>query len=228
MDTNELKSIWQAYDAKLEKSLKLNLYCVQTIQIQKVKSAYTSLIVFKIVEIFIGLLFIYFLGNFLYNNLTEIYFVAAAGILIMFFLLIIIGGIKQIFLITQINYNQALVENQKKLALMQSSVLLQSSVIKYLRLSFLSLPFYTAYIIIGFKIFFNIDIVVNGDKYWWISQVILSILFIPLSIWLYNKISYKNMHISWVRKLIENAGGESIRKAMSFIKELNEFEKEMV
>ena len=228
MDTPELKDIWQAYDAKLEKSLKLNLHCIETIQTQKVKSTFALLKFFKLLEIIIGVLLIFFLGNFLYNNLTETYFVVAAGILMVFCSLAIIGSIKQIVLISQISYTQNILDNQKKLALLQSSVLLQSSIIKYLRLAFLSLPFYTAYIIIGFKIFFTIDIVAQGDKYWWISQIIISILFIPLSIWLYNKISYKNMHIKWVRKLIENAGGKSISKAMGFIKELNEFEKDMV
>lgn len=228
MDTTELKSIWQAYDAKLEKSLKLNLHCIQTIQTQKIKSTFTSLKAFKITEIIIGVLLIFFLGNFLYNNITEAYFVVAAGILMVFCSLAIIGSIKQIALITQISYTQNVVNNQKKLALLQSSVLLQSSIIKYLRLVFLNLPFYTAYIIIGFKIFLNTDIVARGDKNWWISQITISILFIPLSIWLYNKISYKNMHINWVRRLIENAGGKSISKVMDFIKELNEFEKDIV
>ena len=224
MDTDELKSAWQAYDAKLEKSLQLNLHCIEAIQAQKVASTFTSLKIFKSIEIIIGVFVIFFLGNFLYENLTKTYFVAAAAIVMLFCVVAIAGSVKQIVLINQTSYTRSVLYNQKKLAFLQSSVLLQSSIIKYLRLAFLSLPFYTAYIIIGFKLFFNTDIVLLGDKYWWMAQIALSILFIPLSIWLYNKLSYKNMHIGWVRKLIESAGGKSISKAMDFIKELNEFE----
>ena len=38
MELNDVKSLWQAYDSKLERSLKLNLHCLDLIQAQKVKS----------------------------------------------------------------------------------------------------------------------------------------------------------------------------------------------
>ncbi len=35
MELSEMKSIWQAYDEKLERSLKLNLHCLEVLQAQK-------------------------------------------------------------------------------------------------------------------------------------------------------------------------------------------------
>lgn len=227
MDTTDIKSIWQTYDAKLEKSLKLNLHCLQTIQSHKVNSSFTTLTLFKIVETILSVLLFVFLGNFLYQNLVQVYFVLSAAILMAFCMLSMIGSINQLYQIQQIDITQNIIDNQRKMALLQSVILFQSSIIKYLRMGFLSLPFYTAYIIIGCKIFFNFDIVLHGGKYWWLSQIAISILFIPLSIWLYKKIAYKNMHINWVRKLIEQAGGKSISKVLHFIKELDEFEKDI-
>jgi hypothetical protein len=227
MDTNELKNMWQAYDARLEKSLTLNARCIEAIQSQKVKSAFTSLRSYKIYEMALGLLFLFALGKFLYANQAKFYFVAAAGVLMLFCVVAIIGAVKQIALIAQTRYDQNIIDNQKKLTMFQSSVLLQTSIIKYLRLLLLSLPFYTAYIIIGFKLLFNIDIVTTGDHTWWIAQIILSLLFVPVSLWLYGKISINNMHIKWVRTFIESAGGKSIGKALRYIKELDEFEKDL-
>jgi len=43
MELNEIKSMWRAYDAKLEKTLRLNQHFLEMIQAQKVKSRLTPL-----------------------------------------------------------------------------------------------------------------------------------------------------------------------------------------
>lgn len=65
MELSELKSIWQAYDNKLERSLKLNLHCLELIQAQKVKSKLRPLLWQRVIEIVFHSVVIYWLGGFL-------------------------------------------------------------------------------------------------------------------------------------------------------------------
>jgi len=219
MDANELKNIWQAYDAKLEKSLKMNEHCIEAIQIQKAKRQFKSLLIGRIVELAIAVALLLFMGSLLYSNIDNIGISVSAGIIMVFAIISISGCIRQIRIITQINYSESVTEIQSKLAL------LQTNMVRYLRLAFLILPFYTAYIVVGFKLIFDVDIVAKGNVNWWIGQIVVSVLFIPLSIWLLKKLSFENMHLKLIRVLIEGAGGKSVVKAMSFIKEIDEFKK---
>jgi hypothetical protein len=58
MSTDEFQQIWKAYDAKLEKSLQLNLRLLQEVQSQKAKSVLRSFIASRTIGIVIGILYL--------------------------------------------------------------------------------------------------------------------------------------------------------------------------
>jgi hypothetical protein len=51
---------------------------------------------------------------------------------------------------------------------------------------------------------------------------------IPIGVWLYREISYKNINKKWVKNIIEKSAGNSVTKAMEFLKELEEFKKDLI
>ena len=51
MELSEVKSIWQSYDSKLEKTLKLNLHFLELIQSQKIKSKLAPVFWQRVIEI---------------------------------------------------------------------------------------------------------------------------------------------------------------------------------
>ena len=93
-----------------------------------------------------------------------------------------------------------------------------------LRLIFLSIPFYFTYMIIGFKVLHDFDIFSNADSSWFVWNLALTILFIPLTLWLVKILNYKT-RTKWVQKLIVDNGGKQIRSAIQFLSEIEEFEK---
>jgi hypothetical protein len=137
-----------------------------------------------------------------------------------FFIIAFSNCIRQIVIIREIDYSKSITDIQRKLTL------LQSHIVDYIRLTFLMLPTYLAYPIIAFKVLGNFDIVSQFNHNWWIAQIIFNILLIPLCIWLYREVSYKNFHKKWVRYIIEKSAGNSVRKAMDFIKEIDEYKKD--
>jgi hypothetical protein len=220
MELNELKSVWQAYDKKLEKSLKLNLRCLEMIQGQKVKSRLVSLLRLRVLEVMLHLVIIFWLTGFLYTHFFETWFAVSAGLLLVFFIIAFINCIKQIVLIKEIDYSEDITTIQRKLTL------LQSHIVDYIRLTFLCMPTYLAYPVIAFKAFANFDIVSQLSRGWWIGQLSFTVLLLPLCAWLYRQVRYKNIHKKWVKYIIEKSAGDSVSKAMEFIREIDELKRD--
>lgn len=223
MELHELKSIWQAYDNKLEKSLKLNLHCLQTIQAQKVKSKLTPLLWLRIFEVLLHVGTIYWLTGFLYRHFFQIQYAVSAMVVILFFTMAFINCIRQVIIIKQMDYSNDIVSIQSSL------IVLRTHLINYVKLSFLCLPTFLAYPIIGFKAGWDLDIVAHFHHNWWTAQIVFSVLMIPVCIWLYKQVSYKNMHKKWVRNLIvQSLGSGSVGKAIEVVNEIEDLKREYV
>jgi len=215
MELSEMKAIWKAYDDKLEKSLQLNMHCLEMIQTQKVKNKLKALLWQNIAGIILHVIVIQWLAGFLIKHFTEIKFAIAAIVLILFFALALVICVKQIILIKQIDYSEDILSIQKKLTL------LQIQIVNYVRLTFLCIPTYLAYPIIAFKALGDFDISTVNQK-WWIANLAFTILIIPICFWLYDQVSYKNIHKKWVKFIILNSAGTRVSKAMEFMKEIDE------
>lgn len=216
MELGELKSIWQAYDTKLERSLKLNLHCLQLIQSQKIKSKLKPLLWLRIAEIALHSIVIIWLAGFLFKNIFAVQYVLAAAALMLFFAIALANGIKQVMLLKEINNNEDILTIQKKLTL------LQSHIADYIRLTFLGIPTYLAYPVIAFKVLVNFDIVSQFSHNWWMVQLAFTIILIPICIWLYSQATYKNIHKKWVKYFFEKSAGTRVSKAMEFVKDIDD------
>lgn len=213
----ELKQLWHTYDEKLERSLSLNKQCIEMIQAQKIKSKLKGLLILRIAEGLIHIAALLYLLKFLAIHFFEFQFSISAAILILFFIVAFTNCIKQIILIMQIDYSESITDIQRKL------MLLNTHIVNYMRLSFLVLPTYWAYPVIGLKVLANIDVFVMFTGGWWLSQVVFSLLLFPVCVWLYKEVSIKNLHKKWVRYIIEKSGGQSVSKAMQFIKQIDDY-----
>ena len=222
MELSEIKSMWQAYDSKLEKSLKLNIRCLEMIQAQKVKSKLTPLLWLRVIEIILHVIVIFWLFTFLYKNLFLPVYAVSAFVLIAFYILAFINCLKQIIVIKQMDYSNDIVTIQSSL------IIIKTHIINYVRLSFLCIPIFLAYPIVGMKALTNVDFVSHLSSSWWKAQIFTSIVFIPICLWLFKQVSYKNMHKKWVRDVIQTSSGKRVTKAMEFIKELETLKREQV
>ncbi len=222
MELNELKTIWKAYDTKLEKSLKLNLRCLEMIQAQKIKSKLTPLLWLRVFEAIVHIAAIMWTGNFLFAHFFEVQFSVSAAVLMLFFIIAFSNCLIQIIIIKQIDYSENIISIQRKLNM------LQSYIINYIRLTFLVIPTWLAYPVILFKAVANFDIISQFYRPWWQWNIAFTIIIIPICVWLYRQISYKNIHKKWVKFIIEKSAGSSVTKALEFIKELDELKEAAV
>ena len=220
MELDSLKAMWQQHE--LEKSTHLNLHTLGLIQAQKVKSVLAPLFWQRVIEITLHSIAIILLAIFCFYNYEQWPYEISAYMLIFFYSLNLKNCLFQLRSLNSIDTNKDVISIQSSLAKIQSNNL------NFLRLSvlfipaLLSFPVVISKAIIDLKLnsVLNFDIIQQTNGNWWIAQVIAFAILIPLGIWFYKEVNYKNVHKKWVNNLIEKASGIRVKKAVEYIKEL--------
>lgn len=217
MEAVELNKIMKAYDNKLDKSLQLNLSSMNALQLKKTQNSTKKILRSRIYEVVIFSFLAIFFGWYIANNWEQTHLVISGIILHVFSLIALVGSIGQVVLLQQIDFSKPIVEIRKKIELVNAHGLL------FVKLIFLSAPVWWSYAIVGLDLFWGIDIYVHLDQDFVVRYLVINfLLIIPLA-WLFNKLSYKNLHIKWVRKTIRLFTGTKTMKALDFLSDIEEF-----
>jgi hypothetical protein len=225
-----MKSLWEMYDRKLDASLKLNQHFIQLIETEKVKSSLAPLLWRRIAEGVVQLACMAFLVVFLVRNFSEPAYSVSALALIAFYMVAVVNSIRQIVIVKRMDYSDDLVTIQSGLAMLQAHNL------DYARMVVLFIPACLAFPTVVLKAIkdLHIDAFANKDMmtltggHWWTAQVAAMLSLIPLGIWCYYQLSYKNLHKKWVRNFIQRSSGKRVRKAAEFMKELHSLKFETI
>ncbi len=218
MEASELKKILAAYDTKLDKKLTLNVASLKSINLDKSEKKTQTILRYRIIEIVVFALLALFIGNYIAINWNQTH-LAISGIIVgVFTLIALAGSIGQVTLLQQIDFAKPIVDIRKKIELVNTHGLL------FVKLMFLSAPIWWSYIVVGSDYLFNVDLYANMDTDFVLKYLMVnSLLIIPL-VWFLNKLTYKNLHIKWVRKTIGLFTGTKTMKALEFLNDIEEFE----
>ncbi|CAM4211290.1 hypothetical protein ZORO111903_07565 [Zobellia roscoffensis] len=218
MKPNELNEILSAYDAKLDRILSLNSASIQKINLQKTKKKTQTVLIFRSIEVVIFSALLLFLGSYIANHWFSTHLAVSGGILFVFTLIALIGSIGQVALLNQIDYSKPVVEIRKKIERVNTHVLL------FVKLLFLSGPVWWAYSLVAIDVFLDTDLYVHLDPDFVQRYLIINgVLIFPL-LWFLNKLSFKNLHLKWVRTIISWVTGTKTQQALTSLKQIEEFE----
>jgi len=210
MEELDIKQLWHAYDLKLEKSLQLNQKIMNELQTQKAESNISSFRRNQVVGVVIGILWILFLVFWTIAGHNNIYFAGSMGIIALFNIFAVATYIRHLALLDQVNIADNITGAQQKLATIQAS--LNNSG----RIMILQAPFWCTF-------WYSQQLVDHGGATFWIINLTVVAIFVVLSVYLYNKLTYKNIHIKWVKAFIEGFGGKKLIKAMEFMNEIEDY-----
>tara|TARA_R110002072_G_scaffold192107_7_gene348856 strand:+ start:1846 stop:2505 length:660 start_codon:yes stop_codon:yes gene_type:complete len=218
MEANELKNILAAYDSKLDEKLSLNVASFKSINLEKSEKRTLSILKYRIIEIIVFSLLALFMGNYIASNWSQPH-LAISGIIVgVFTLIALAGSIGQVTLLQQIDFAKPIVDIRKKIELVNAHGLL------FVKLMFLSTPIWWSYVVVACGSLFNIDLYANMDADFVLKYLMVnSLLIIPL-VWFLNKLTYKNLHIKWIRKTIRLFTGSKTMKALEFLNDIEKFE----
>jgi hypothetical protein len=200
----DIKQLWQAYDAKLETSLQLNHKIIRDMLTQKAENKLSAYLRGHLATAVLGILWILFLG-FLILHTSSIYFIISAGAILLFNIFAVIAYFRMYDTLESVNITTNIMQAQQKLASVQASL------INVGRILVLQAPFYCT--------FWYSDALVKhaGAQFWTINLAIVGV-FIITSVYLFNKLTYKNAHIKWVKAVLESFGGKTLTNAIAFFR----------
>nr|WP_294874671.1 hypothetical protein [uncultured Pedobacter sp.] len=213
MEELDIKQLWSSYDAKLERSLALNLKVIKELQTQKAEHKLRSFRRNQVTGVVLGVIWIAFLVFLLVNTLHNIYFVISVGFIILFNVFATAAYIRHLVMLAEVNIDDSVTDSQRKITEIQSSFTNVG------RILVLQAPFYCTF-------WYNNDLVANAGIGFWLIQVVIVSFFTFISIFLFKKLTYKNRHIKWVKAALESFGGKTLTKAMEFLNEIEEYKTE--
>ncbi len=225
---DELKSMWQASEANMEKSAKLNTALLDKIESRKIQSILKPLLVKNKIVLVLHILFIAGLLIFFVYHIADLPYAASALVLLLYYVYLTVNCIQQIKAIRNVDRCADLVGKQTALAQLNTHML------QYPRLSLLSIPIFLSFPVVVMKAlidvqlnwFNGLDIIEHTQAKWWTVELIVYVLFIPAGIWFYQQVKPANMHKPWVRNIIRNMSGKKVYKAARFLEELQGLKKE--
>jgi hypothetical protein len=214
MSTDEFQQIWKVYDAKLEKSLQLNLRLLQEVQSQKARFVLRTFIASRIIGIVIGTMYLALLVFAFWYVRTQPVMAVSFAVFIICTVIAIGKYIQEIGIIRGISYGDNIVETQRKMACIQSSI------IWTLRISWVQLPFWSTF-------FVSNGLLRKGGREFWMIEIPIILLLTILAVILFKNITVENAQKKkWVRGMIRGAGMKSLIRAMEFLKEIENFKNE--
>lgn len=218
MEAVELKKILEAYNNKLDSTLSLNLSSMEELQLEKSQNSTKKILTYRVFEVVMFSFLAMFLGWYIANNLDQTHLVISGVIVHVFALVALVSSIGQVVLLQQIDFSKPIVEIRKKIELVNSHGLL------FIKLIFLSAPVWWSYAIVAVDLFLGVDLYVHLEPDFVVRYLVVNFLLIIPLVWAFNRLSYKNLHIKWVRKTIGLFTGIKTMKALEFLNEIEEFE----
>lgn len=211
MEDITLQNLWKAQDEKLDRSMKMNLFILESMQKQKAQSKLKGLARFKLVAVILGILWALFLGVLIYGNqLRNMYFTVSVGMIMLITMGAVVAYIRHIALIKDLDYSQSITDTQKKLARLQASTFKN-------RFILLQAPFYTTF-------FWSTEMIQSSVTKFCLIAVPITLLFTILTIWLYRNLTPLKMHKKWVSYLLKNDPEQvPVIQAQKFLHEIEEF-----
>lgn len=227
MELDEMKAVWLKNEAKIEKKLTINEQGVELIQTKKIVSNLTPLYRQRVLECILHSIAIVLLIVFLIQNINQFPYFASALALFAMYITLFIHAYKQIKVIKSIDIAQ-------DLATMQSSlVILQTHILNYAKLAVLFIPTFLAFPVVLTKIvkdysiqsMADFDIIAKSNGSWWTLELVGLFILMPIGIWFYREVSYKNIHKKWVNDFIQKSVGKRVATALVFLKELQDLKQ---
>jgi len=203
MELQELVSIWNQQDQKLEGNLKVNRRLLKKVSMDKAKSLLSEFKLESILEAVINALFFWIILQFVWGQWPAIKFVVPGIVLLVTIFLSFLGNMYALTSLASIGYESSVVEAQKKIERLSFYQRLdRNSLYVIIPLFSLFFPIWFAWAFLGLDLF---DILGIG----WVYHFIGSFVIAAIIVWFLKKFPDKKM-----------------AKAIRFLEEIKKFEKE--
>ncbi len=193
---------------RFDKLLQVQQRCLDAIEYDQARTVLNALRRSRVKQLLVLVLSNIITVHFALGHLSNLPLAIMAGLLVLLNATGIAATAWQLQVLQQQEHWENLQAPQKKTGLLQTAILLQSLMIRHLRIRLLALPLYSVYVLMGLAFTgWNID-----------TELLISMaaILLPVGIWLYSKVKYTNLHIKWVAGLVNGAGRKYLLELLGF------------
>jgi hypothetical protein len=212
MEDTEIINLWRSYGQRLEESLQLNSKNAEEITRLKVRSFLSSMKPLKLFAIIVGIIWVALVDTLIINTFPAAnwFFIISAGIQVLLTKLAIVIYLYQLILIHQADVSEPILETQHKLARLKSTTLWVS------RILFLQLPAWTTF-------YWNKSMLENGNMPLYILQVVITLSFTFVAVWLFRNIKYENKDKKWFRLIFDGKEWNPVLRSIELLNQVKEY-----
>ncbi|MGJ8681721.1 hypothetical protein [Paraglaciecola sp.] len=214
MNLDNFKNVWQQQNSDTVAAIKINQTMLTEMKVNKQVKELSNMRWARIIESAAFFYIIVLLWQYIAKDFSVSAAMISALVLNIFAIVGLAGNIGQIVLISKIDYAKPISELQKDIYQVCSHKL------QITKLLLMSVPFYLAYVFIGFDVFWGVDLFQHlvPHMIWFYS--ISSILLLVVTVSVLAKIHYNNIATSWVKNTIQFIVGERLVSMAQFINNL--------
>jgi hypothetical protein len=219
MNENELKSLWQSANEKLERSLHVSKKNTDEISRLKAQNILASMKPIKIFTLFVGIIWVLF-GGIIITNLfvyaydkVSLFFVYSAAAQLLLTAVAIGIYLYQLIMISNVNISDSVIAAQKKLSNLKGSTLWSAKIL------FLQLPFWTTF-------YLSKEMIVSGNIVYILVNGFFTLLFAYSAIWLFINIKYENRNKKWFQWIFRGKEWQPILQAMEWLNQIDNYQQQ--
>jgi hypothetical protein len=221
MELDDLKQKWVEYDAKLDKSLRLNARLLRESGLGRVEAALKPLSRSIVVEGTLNLAAVFLLGSFLGNHVAEPRFAVPAALLLACAIAIMSTGIRQWLALRTIDYGAPVVAIQKRLAALRIGRIRTT---KWILIG--SPLLWTPLLIVSVKALTGLDPYAFLNARFLAGNLLFGLAFLFGMLWLSKRQGGRWNQSPAVRRLMDDIAGRSLVTATGALDEIERFERE--
>jgi hypothetical protein len=219
MELDEMKNAWLALDRRLERQETLNLRAFRDNRLDGLRASLRPLVIGRIAQIAIGAMLAHAVAPFWIGHLDTPHFVVIGASLHLYALMMIVGGARDLYLVSRIDYAAPVVDIQARLIELRAWLVRSAPVFGAVG-CFVWVPF----VLWAFEVAFGVDVWRHAPGVVWIflasSVFALALMLLAIG-WMRRSGGSK-----WVERIERSAIGSSVSRAQRFLDEMAAFTRE--
>ncbi len=218
MNEIELKQLWQSTNMQMEANMTIQKQNMEDITKLKVQNFLSSMKPIKFFTLLIGIGWVVIVGSiisnlfiFAYDQVSSFFlFSAMAQVLLT---AIAIGVyVYQLNIIYGVNMSESVLTLQEKLSKLRLSTL------NITKILFLQLPLWTTF-------YWNESMITNGSTILWIIQILITVTFTIVAVWLFFNIKYENRNKKWFMLVFSGKEWQPILQSKEILDQVEDYKK---
>ena len=221
MELDELKTMWEAYDRKLDTSIRLSTKLLNAPVLKKARSATTRLLIAWQIELALAFIATALLARFTVTHILHPRF-AFPGILLMVMAAALVSMyVRRVLALHAIDFGGPIVTIQEQLETVRIAE------IRATKWTLLLAPLaWTPFLVVVFQGLFHIDVYEHFSHAWLAGNVIFGLVVIALERWISFRYAERMQNSPRLQRWMRDLSGYNLRAATKFLHTAREFEEE--